>query len=69
VLQELEIGETDLIVAENALPDLMSNTPRSEVATLRMQRVLGKLGKPAYDIAIKVISDLVSETVKKTLKP
>lgn len=67
VLEELELSETDFTVAKSALPDLISDTPKSEVAILRMRRVLTKLGKPAYDIGIKVVSDLASETVKKAL--
>ena len=67
VLEELELEEADLISAKSALPDLMSDTPKSEVAILRIRRILSKAGKPAYDIGIKVISDLASETIKKAL--
>jgi hypothetical protein len=28
---------------------------------------MGKLGKPLYDISIKVVTDIASETAKKTI--
>lgn len=46
---------------------IAAESPRTEVAALKMRKILGALGKPAYDIAIKVVSDVASETAKKTL--
>lgn len=43
------------------------DAPRTEVATFKLKRMLEKAGKPVYDIAIKVISDVASETAKKVL--
>jgi hypothetical protein len=45
--------------------------PRTQVAALKLKKLLGNLGKPAYDISIHVLSDLMSETAKKTfgMKP
>jgi hypothetical protein len=37
----------------------------TEKAAGRLQTILNKVGKATYDIAIKVISDLASETAKK----
>lgn len=67
VLEELIVDQADLGTAKTALPELIAGSPKTEVAVLRIKRVLKKAGKPAYDIGIKVVSDLVSETVKKTL--
>jgi hypothetical protein len=43
------------------------DTPRTEVAALKLKRLLPKLGKATYDVAIKVITDVAAETAKKTL--
>lgn len=67
VLRESGLSETDLATAESALPDVVRDTPKTESAALRLKRVLGQMGKPAYDVAIKVVSDLASETAKKTM--
>jgi hypothetical protein len=40
---------------------------RQRARSLKLKRVIGKLGKPLYDISIKVITDIASETAKKTL--
>jgi len=52
---------------ERALPDVLRDTPKTESAALKVKRLLGKVGKPFYDIAIKVISDVASETAQKTM--
>jgi hypothetical protein len=36
-------------------------------AAERLKTMLAKLGKPTYDVAIKIISDIGSATVKKML--
>ncbi len=67
VLEELGLEEADMTTAKEAVPELIGETPKVELAVLRLRRVLSKLGKPAYDVGIKVISDLASETIKKAL--
>ena len=67
MLEELGFEQGDLVIATAAVTELVADTPKVEVAAIRLQKVLKKLGKPAYDVGIKVVSDLVSETVKKTL--
>ena len=58
-----------------SVPDLVNmvtiEAPRTQVATLKLKKLLGKLGKPAYDISIHVLSDIMSETAKTTfgMKP
>jgi hypothetical protein len=42
-------------------------TAFTEPASLRLKAMLSRLGKPAYEIAIKVISDIGSATAKKIL--
>lgn len=67
ILREGDLTDDEVEIAEAALPDVLRDTPKSESAALRFKRVLGGLGKPAYDVAIKVVSDLASETAKKTM--
>jgi hypothetical protein len=43
------------------------DVPGTQLAALKLKRLLPKAGKATYDIAIKVISDLASEAAKKTL--
>jgi hypothetical protein len=66
-LEELGVTGDDIQTAIVALPELIGETPKAEVSALRMKRVLKSLGKPAYDVGIKVVSDLVSQTVRKLL--
>lgn len=69
ILEEGELPAEDMQAIKEALPDVTAETPRSQSAAMKVRRLMGKMGKPAYDIAIKVLSDLVSETAKKTLFP
>ena len=63
----MELEGQDAIDAVALVPVVATDNPRSEVAALKLKRLMSKMGKPAYDVGIKVISDLVSETVKKTM--
>lgn len=52
---------------EKNLPAIVRDTPKTEVAVLRMKQALEKAGKPLYDIGIKVISDVAAATAKSYL--
>jgi hypothetical protein len=67
ILQESELNAEDRQEIELALHDVLRDTPKTESASLRMKRLLGKMRKPLYDVAIKVVTDVASETAKKTL--
>jgi hypothetical protein len=67
VCREGNLSEEDIAAVEASLPDVLRDTPRTESASLRVGRILKGLGKPVYDVAIKVVSDVASETAKKTL--
>jgi hypothetical protein len=53
--------------AAELVKDIAIETPRTQIAALKLKRLLPKLGKATYDVAIRVISDVASETAKKTL--
>lgn len=66
VLQMDLVGQDATDVAE-LVQAVSIDTPRTEIAALKLKRLLPKLGKATYDVAIKVVSDVASETAKKTL--
>lgn len=61
------VADADVQEIERNLPDIMRDTPRSQAAALRIRKILGKLGKPAYDVAIKVICDITAAMTKSQL--
>ena len=61
------LDEADGIEVKRLLPDVVTDTPQTGRAAMRLQTILAKLGKATYDVAIKVVSDLASETAKKVL--
>lgn len=67
ILQESDLSSHDLQELDKALPDVLGDTPKTESASLKMKRIMGKLGKPLYEVAIKVVTDVASETAKKTM--
>jgi hypothetical protein len=67
VLKESELSAQDLQELDKALPDILRDTPKTESASLKMKRIFGKMGKPLYEVAMKVVTDIASETAKKTL--
>ena len=68
---QMEMDATDAASVPDLLQMVTIEAPRTQVAALKLKKLLGKLGKPAYDISIHVLSDLMSETAKKTfgMKP
>lgn len=67
ILSESALSDQDIQDIETALPDIVCDTAKTEGASLRIKRILSSLGKDFYSITIKVISDIASETAKKTL--
>ena len=67
VLKESGLSAQDLEKVNTTLPDVVRNTPKTESASLKLKGILKTLGKSGYDIAIKVVTDVASETAKKTL--
>lgn len=67
VLREAGLDTSDIELARTALPDIVSATPRTEGAALAFKRVLLKLGKTSYDVAIKVVSEIASEAALKAM--
>ena len=63
---QLEEEEQDAAEVAALIPAIAVETPKTQLAALKLKRLLSKLAKPAYDISIKVASDLASETAKKT---
>jgi hypothetical protein len=72
IASAIEVLQIDLIGQDAAEAAELVNavaidTPRTEISALKLKRLLPKLGKATYDVAVKVISDIASETAKKTL--
>ena len=67
ILRDDGLDDQQMAAFEAALPDVIRDTPKTESASLRIGKILSKLGKPAYDVSIKVLSDLASETAKKAM--
>jgi hypothetical protein len=62
-----DLGDAEAEEVAELVPELTSDTPKAESAALRLKPVLLKLGKVGYNAAIKIITDVASETVKKML--
>jgi hypothetical protein len=62
-----DLGEEEATEVAALVPDLISDTPQAESAALRLKPILLKLGKVGYDVAVKIITDVASEVVKKTI--
>ena len=67
IVRESDLSSQDREDLDKALPDIVRDTPKTESASLKAKRILEKMGKPLYEIAIKVITDVASETAKKTI--
>ena len=61
----LDAEERQLL--KQSLDDLVTDSPKTEVAGLRFKQLMKKVGKESYDAVKTVVTDLVSESIKKTL--
>jgi hypothetical protein len=62
-----DVGEERAREITNLIPAVAADTAQAAGAAHRLKDLLPKLGKAAYDIAVKVITDIASETAKKIL--
>ena len=61
------LDDADRKLLKQSLDDLMADGPKTEVASLRFKRIMKKVGKESYEAVKTVVTDLVSESIKKTL--
>lgn len=50
-----------------SLDDITTENPRNELASIRIKKILPKVGKPFLDVLVSTISSLAAETAKKFL--
>jgi len=50
-----------------SLNDIVSETPKTEVAGLKFKKILKKLGKDSYEGVRRILVDIAGETIKKNL--
>lgn len=62
---ELTSEERELL--KRSLHELVRETPKTRVAETRFKRLMKKAGSDGYDAMRSVLTDVVSETVRKTL--
>ena len=61
----LEPKERDEL--KKSLDDLMKDSPNAEVAGFRFKKLMKKAGAGSIEVMKSVISDLLSETIRKSL--
>ena len=65
IIETLTEDERDQL--KETIPDLLQDTPRTPVAESKFKKLMTKAGKDAYEGMKKILTDIVSETLKKTL--
>lgn len=66
-LDELQLDERELL--KSSLEDLIRDTPKTQVAIVRFKKLLPKAGRGAAEAMRKLLIDVVSEAVKKSIWP
>ena len=62
-----QLDEAEIQALKGTLDDLIRDTPKTEVAGFRFKKLIKKAGKEAYNAMKDILTDLVSETVKKSV--
>lgn len=63
----MELEGQDATDAAALIAAVSVDTPRTELSALKLKKLLGKLSKPVYDVAIKIIGDVAAATAKSHL--
>jgi hypothetical protein len=66
-LLEEPLDASEKLAVPAIVQNIMVETSFTPLAAERLRTMLSRLGKSAYDVAIKIISDIGSATVKKML--
>ena len=64
-MDALSAGEKESL--KKTLPDLVRETPRARLAETRFKKFMKKAGKESWEGMRAILTDIVSETVRKTL--
>lgn len=68
LIDELDgLSSEERSALKGTLPDLVRDTPRSELAALRFKKLAAKVSRAAGDVLRKVVVDLAAEAIKKSL--
>jgi len=66
--EELEgLSDAERDILKKSLKELVQDAPATEVAAIRVKKVLRKAGSAGIEIFKNVLVDVLSETAKKTL--
>lgn len=57
---QMELEGQDAADAVALIQAVSVESPRTEIAAIKLKKLLGKLSKPAYDLSIKVIGDVAA---------
>jgi hypothetical protein len=61
------LSSDDKLKLRGALDDLVKEGPKVEPAKLRFKQIMKKVGRKGYDMMKSVVTDLVSDSVRKSI--
>ena len=61
------LSDADRRILKKSLDELVADSPKAEVASLRFKKVMKKVGAESYEVVKGVVTDVLSETAKKLL--
>jgi len=68
--KELEnISDDDKEIIAQSINDLVKDTPKTELAIAKYNKILNRAGKVVGDSLHRLVVDMVSESVRKLLRP
>jgi hypothetical protein len=68
--QELDVlSDEDKKILSQSIDDLIKETPKTVVASVRFKKIMAKAGKSAADGFKNILVDIFSEAVRKSLWP
>lgn len=66
-IDQSEISDKEKEEFSKNLPDIISETPRTQTASLKIKNIGAKVGKEIWGVAREILIDIASETAKKSI--
>jgi hypothetical protein len=67
LIQELELSQEDKDTLEGTIDDLVTDSPKTQVAAMRFKRLVLKAGHGMLQVFRDILVDVASETAKKAI--
>jgi len=69
LVKELELSEENQEIINENINDIITETPKTDLAVIRFKKVMSSIGKNASEMFKNILTNILSEAIKKQIWP